>query len=71
MKSTSGNKVSEEPLNYLNEDKFFELDKKLEELNYETLINTFKNMNLLRTLLINRPKVTFDYIHFLGKELIS
>ena len=68
MKSSSDNKISEEIINSFNEEKTFELAKRLEEENYATPFDGLKDWHLLRALAINRPELTSDYIHLLDQE---
>ena len=68
MKSTNHNKISEELVNSFNEEMTFELAKRLEEENYDTPFDGLKDWHLLRALAINRPELTYDYIHLLDQE---
>ena len=65
MKSTNYNKLSEELLKSINKEMTCELAKRLEDENYDSPLDGLKDWYLLRTLGINRPDLTFDYIHFL------
>ena len=68
MKSTSDNKITAELVNSFNEEMTFELAKRLEEENYATPFDGLKDWHLLRALAINRPELTYDYIHLLDQE---
>ena len=67
MKSTFNNKISDKVLYPFNKEETFELAKKL---GVEIDANFFNIMNcdLLRSLIINRPELTFDYIHLFDQE---
>ena len=68
MKSTSVSITSGKHLNFINQEKSFELAKRLEEENYLTPYGVLKNWNLLRALVIYRPVLTFDYIYLQDHE---
>ena len=71
MKFISENKISEELVNSFDEEMTLELAKRLEEDNYNTPFDGLKDwhlMHLMRSLEINRPKLTTDYIHLLDQE---
>ena len=68
MKSTSDNKIIEEPLHFFYEEGTFELAKTLEEKNYVKPFNVFKHWNLVRTFATIRYKLISDYIHLLEQE---
>ena len=51
MKYTNHNKIREELVDFFNEERTFELPKRL------------KDLHLLRTLEINRTKLSSDYFH--------
>ena len=68
MKSINHNKISEELVNSFNEEKTFELAKRLEDENYDSPFEGLKDWHLLRALAINRPELTSDYIHLLDQE---
>ena len=63
MKSTNYNKISEEILKSINKEMTCELAKRLEDENHDSSLDGLKDWHLLRTLDINRPDLTFDYIH--------
>ena len=67
MKSTFDKKINDELLCPFNKEETFELAKKL---GVEIDANFFNIMNcdLLRSLIINRPELTFDYIHLFDQE---
>ena len=67
MKFTSDNKISDELLHNFNEEETFELAKKL-EVETDTKSYKMQNCDLLRSLVINRPELTFDYIHLVDQE---
>ncbi len=67
MKSTFDNKIHDKLLCPFNKEETIELDKKLEVEIYAKYFNIL-NYDLLRTLLINRPELTFDYIHLVDQE---
>ena len=72
MKFISKNIISEELVNSLDEEISLELAKRLEEENYNTPpFDGFKDWHLLRTLAINRPEITTNYIHFLDQEVFD
>ena len=67
MKSTFDNKISDKLLYPFNKEETVELAKKLEvEIDGKNL--NILNCNLLRSLVINRPELTFDYIHLFDQE---
>jgi len=68
MKFISENKISEELVNSFDEEMTLELAKRLEEDNYKTPFDGFKDWLLLRALAINRPELTTNYIHLLDQE---
>jgi len=68
MEFTTENKISEELINSFNEDKTYELAKRLEEDNYPTPFDGLRDWHLLRALAINRPELTSDYIYLLDQE---
>ena len=68
MKFTSENKISEKLVNSFDEKMTFELATRLEEDNYDTPFDGLKDWHLLRSLAINRPELTSDYIHLLDQE---
>ena len=68
MKSTSDNKISNDLTKSFNKDMTFELVKRLEEENYAAQFDRLQDSHLLRTLAINRPKLTSDYVHLLDQE---
>ena len=45
-----------------------ELAKRLEEDNYATPFDGLNDWHLLRSLAINRPELTSNYIHLLDQE---
>ena len=61
MKSTFDNKISERPFQNHNNDKTFEIAKKLNEENYAMSIDIYKNWGFLRFFAntINMYKLTF------------
>lgn len=67
MKSISDNNISNSPLHNFNEEETFEPAKKLEVEIDATPFNIL-NCDLIRSLVINSPKLTFDYIHLLDQE---
>ena len=71
MKFISENIISEELVNPLDEEISLELAKRLEEENYNTPFDGLKDWHLLRTIAINRPEITTNYIHFLDQELFD
>jgi len=71
MKFISENIISEELVNPLDEEISLELAKRLEEENYNTPFDGLKDWHLLKTLAINRPEITTNYIHFLDQELFD
>ena len=67
MKSKFNNKISDELLCPFNKVETFELTKKLEvEIDAKNIY--VLNCDLLRSLVINRPEITFDYIHLVDQE---
>ena len=67
MKSTFNNKISDKVLYPFNKKETFELAKKLEvEIDGKNF--NILNCDLLRSLVINRPELTFDYIHLFDQE---
>ena len=68
MEFISENKISEELVNLFDEEMTLKLAKRLEEDNYKTPFNGFKNWHLLRAIAINRPELKNNYIHLLDQE---
>ena len=68
MKFISENQISEELVNSLDEEMTLELAKRLEEDDYNTLFYGLKDWDLLKSLAINRPELTTNYIHLLDQE---
>ena len=68
MRFAIDNKIIKKPLNYTYKDGYFDIPKRSGEINNATTFNVLLNCNLVRTLPINRYKLTFDYIHFLEQE---
>ena len=68
MKSTNHNKISDKLINSLNEKMTFEVAKKLEDENYVSPFDGFKDWHSLRALVNNKPELTADYIHLLEQE---
>ena len=68
MEFRAENKISDELVNSFNEEKTYELAKRLEDDNYITPFDGLKDWHLLRALAINRPELTADYIHLLDQE---
>ena len=67
MKSTFDKKISDELLCPFNKEETFEFAKKLEvEIDGKNF--NILNCDLLRSLVINRPELTFDYIHLFDQE---
>ena len=70
MKSTFDNKISDKLLYPFNKEETVELAKKLEVEKDANNLNIL-NCDLLRSLVINRTELTFDYIHLLDQETID
>ena len=68
MKPTNHNKISEELVNSFNEEMTFQLAKRLEGREHSSPFEGLKDWHLLRALAINRPELTYDYIHLLDQE---
>ena len=68
MKFISENKISEELINSFDEKMTIEQAKRLEEDEYSNPFEGLKNSYLLRSLAINRPELTINYIHLLDQE---
>ena len=68
MKFISENKINEELVNSFDEKMTLELTNRLKEDNYNYPFNGLKEWHLLKSLAINRPKLTTDYIHPLEQE---
>ena len=68
MKITTENKISKELVNSFDEKMTLDLATRLEEDNYSTPFDGLTDWHLLRTLAINRPELTSDYIHLLDQE---
>ena len=68
MEFISENKISDELVNSFDDEKTFELAKRLEEDEYATPFEGLKDWHLLRALAINRPELTTDYVHLLDQE---
>ncbi len=68
MEFISENKISEELVNSYNEKMTLELATRLEEDNFKTPFDGFKDWHLLRALAINRSELTSDYIHLLDQK---
>ena len=60
--------ISEEPVNSFDEKMNLDLGTRLEEVNYEKPFDGLKDWHLLRSLAINRPELTSNYIHLLDQE---
>ena len=71
MDFISENKISEELVNSFDEKMTLELAKRLEEDNYNTPFEGLKDWNLLKTLAINIPELTTNYIHLLNQEFFD
>ena len=71
MKFISKNQISEELVNSFDEKMTLELAKRLEEDNYNTPFEGLKDWNLLKTLAINIPELTTNYIHLLNQEFFD
>jgi len=67
MKSTFDNKISDQLLYPFNREETFELAKKL-EVEIDAKYFNILNCNLLSSLEIYRPELTFDYIHLVDQE---
>ncbi len=67
MKSTFNNTMSDELLRPFNKKENFVLAKKL-EIKIDAVYFNILNCDLLRSLVINRPELTFDYIHLFDQE---
>ena len=65
MKFISENKISEELLNFFDEEMTPELAKRFEENDYNSSFDSLKDGHLLRALAINRSELTTNYIHLL------
>ena len=61
-------RISEDLVTSFNEQMTYELAKRLEEDNYPTPFDGLQDWHLLRALAINRPELTFEYIHLLDQE---
>ena len=68
MKSTPDIKISEELIKSFNEEMTLELAKRLEDDNYASPFDGLKDWHLLRSLAINRPELTTDFVHLLDQE---
>ena len=68
MKLISENKISQELVNFLDEEMSIQLAKRVEQVNYINLFDHLKDLHLLRALAINRPELTTNYIHLLDQE---
>ena len=68
MEFISESQISEELVNSFDEKMTLELAKRLEDDNYNTPFDGLKDWHLLRSLAINRPELTSDYIHLLDQE---
>ena len=68
MEFISDNKISKELVNSFDEKMNLELATRLEEDNYITPFDGLKDWHLLRSLAINRPELTSNYIHLLDQE---
>ena len=68
MKFISENKISEELVNSFEEEMTLELDKRLEEDNYNIPFDGLKGWHLQRDLAINSPELATNYIHLLDQE---
>jgi len=68
MKLISENKISQELVNFLDEEMSLQLAKRVEQVNYINLFDDLKDLHLLRALAINRPELTTNYIHLLDQE---
>ena len=68
MEFISENKNSEELVNSFDEEMTLELAKRSEDDNYITPFDCLKDWYLFKPLAINRPELTFYYIHLLDQE---
>ena len=67
MEFISENRISEELVNYFDEKMKLELAIRLEEDNYIKPFDGLKDFHLLRTVAINRPELTSDYVNILDQ----
>ena len=63
MKSTNHNKISDELVKAFNKEETFELAYRFEDVNYASSFNGPNDLNLLRTLAINKTELSSDYFH--------
>tara|TARA_B100000886_G_scaffold139542_1_gene94381 strand:- start:127 stop:348 length:222 start_codon:yes stop_codon:yes gene_type:complete len=68
MKFISEKKISEELVNFFDEEMTLELAKILEEDHYNNPFNGLKKRHLLKDPTINRPELTTNYAHLLDQE---
>ena len=61
-------KISEELVNSFNKEMTLKLAKRLEKDKYNTPFDYLNGWHLLRTLEINRPELTTNYIHLPDQE---
>ena len=68
MKSITDNKISEEVVNSFNEEMTLELTTRLEGDNNNKPFDGLKDLNLLRSLTIDRPELNSNYINLHYQE---
>ena len=68
MKFNSENKINEELVNSFEGEMKLELADRLGENNYKKPLDDLKDFYLLRSLAINKPELTTNYIHLLDQE---
>ena len=68
MKLISENKISQELVNSFDEEMTLELARRLDEDNQDTSFDSFKDSHLLRSLAINKPELTTNYIPLFVQE---
>ena len=68
MEFISENKISGDLVNSFDEKITLDPPKRLEQDEYKPPFDDFKDVQLLRKLAINRPKLTTNYIHLLDQE---
>ena len=68
MEFVTENKISKELVNSFDEEMKLQLAKRLEGDIYTTPFDDLNDWHLLRSLTINRPELTSNYIHLLDQE---
>ena len=63
MKSTNHNKITQQLAKDINEEKTFEIGKRLKNENHASPLDGLKDLHFLRALSINSNELTSNYIY--------